>query len=56
VWPAIWPSKHAIAERLVVTERAAEKHVTGIFGKLGLAPSGDAHRRELAVVMHLRSS
>ena len=28
----------AIAERLVVTERAVEKHVTSIFGKLGLAP------------------
>ncbi|HEX5956800.1 MAG TPA: response regulator transcription factor, partial [Solirubrobacterales bacterium] len=29
----------AIAERLVVTERAVEKHVTSIFGKLGLSPA-----------------
>jgi DNA-binding NarL/FixJ family response regulator len=56
VWLALWPSNHAIAERLVVNERVAEKHVAGIFGKLGLAPRGDAHRRVLAVVMHLRSS
>ena len=31
-------SNGAIAERLVVTERAVEKHVTSIFGKLGLQP------------------
>ena len=32
-------SNHAIAEQLVVTERAVEKHVTSIFNKLGLPPT-----------------
>jgi DNA-binding NarL/FixJ family response regulator len=40
----------AIAERLVVTERAVEKHVTNIFGKLGLESTADDHRRVLAVL------
>src|ERR671936_2623635 len=43
-------SNAAIAEQLVVTERAVEKHVTSIFGKLGLSASGDDHRRVLAVL------
>lgn len=42
-------SNRAIAERLVVTERAVEKHVTGIFSKLDLPPAGGDHRRVLAV-------
>jgi hypothetical protein len=33
---------------LVVTERAVEKHVTGIFAKLDRGASGDRHRRVLA--------
>jgi DNA-binding NarL/FixJ family response regulator len=45
----------AIAERLVVTERAVEKHVTSIFGKLGLSPGPEDHRRVLAVLTFLRS-
>ena len=45
----------AIAERLVVTERAVEKHVTSIFGKLGLSPAPEDHRRVLAVLTFLRS-
>jgi DNA-binding NarL/FixJ family response regulator len=48
-------SNHAIAERLVITERAVEKHVTSIFGKLGLAPAPEDHRRVLAVLAFLRS-
>jgi DNA-binding NarL/FixJ family response regulator len=48
-------SNHAIAEQLVVTERAVEKHVTSIFGKLGLPPTQDDHRRVLAVLAYLRS-
>jgi DNA-binding NarL/FixJ family response regulator len=48
-------SNAAIAERLVVTERAVEKHVSSIFGKLGLAASPDDHRRVLAVLAYLRS-
>ena len=41
-------SNRAIAERLVVTERAVEKHVTSIVGKLGLPATNDTHRRALA--------
>ena len=48
-------SNAAIAEKLVVTERAVEKHVTSIFGKLGLARATDDHRRVLAVLVYLRS-
>jgi DNA-binding NarL/FixJ family response regulator len=48
-------TNHAIAESLVVTERAVERHVTSIFSKLGLAPGEDGHRRVLAVLMYLRS-
>jgi DNA-binding NarL/FixJ family response regulator len=33
-------SNLAIADRLVVTDRAVEWHVTSIFGKLGLTASG----------------
>jgi DNA-binding NarL/FixJ family response regulator len=43
-------SNAAIAEELVVTERAVEKHVTGIFGKLELPVSSEDHRRVLAVL------
>ena len=48
-------SNHAIAEQLVVTERAVEKHVTSIFAKLGLPPTPDDHRRVLAVLRLPRS-
>jgi DNA-binding NarL/FixJ family response regulator/class 3 adenylate cyclase len=47
-------SNQAIAERLFVTLRAVEKHVTSIFGKLGLPASADDHRRVLAVLAYLR--
>jgi DNA-binding NarL/FixJ family response regulator len=43
----------AIADELVVSERAVEKHVTGIFSKLELPASGDGHRRVLAVLRFL---
>jgi DNA-binding NarL/FixJ family response regulator len=49
-------SNHGIAEALVVTERAVEKHVTSIFTKLNLPPAEDDHRRVLAVLTYLRSS
>jgi DNA-binding NarL/FixJ family response regulator len=48
-------SNAAIAAQLVVTERAVEKHVTSIFGKLKLPTTGDEHRRVLAVLAYLRS-
>ena len=48
-------SNAAIARELVVTDRAVEKHVTSIFGKLGLAPTGEDHRRVLAVLTFMRS-
>ncbi|HEX5592714.1 MAG TPA: response regulator transcription factor [Solirubrobacterales bacterium] len=46
-------SNGAIAAELVVTERAVEKHVTGIFAKLDLTASGEDHRRVLAVLRFL---
>jgi DNA-binding NarL/FixJ family response regulator len=48
-------SNQALAERLVVTERAVEKHVTSIFSKLGLHPTAEDHRRVLAVLTFLDS-
>jgi DNA-binding NarL/FixJ family response regulator len=48
-------TNRAIAERLVVTERAVEKHVTSVLGKLGLPVSAGDHRRVLAVLAFLRS-
>ena len=48
-------SNQAIAQRLVVTERAVEKHVTSIFDKLGLMRAPEDHRRVLAVLTFLRS-
>jgi DNA-binding NarL/FixJ family response regulator len=47
-------SNQGIAERLVVTERAVEKHVTSIFGKLRLPAAPADHRRVLAVLAYLR--
>jgi DNA-binding NarL/FixJ family response regulator len=43
----------AIAQRLVVTPGAVEKHVTSVFSKLGLPPSDLQHRRVLAVLTYL---
>jgi DNA-binding NarL/FixJ family response regulator len=47
-------SNAAIARRLVVTEAAVLKHVGNIFGKLGLQPAVDDHRRVCAVLAYLR--
>jgi DNA-binding NarL/FixJ family response regulator len=47
-------SNQAIAERLVVTPRAVEKHVTSIFTKLRLPASAEDHRRVLAVLTFLK--
>jgi DNA-binding NarL/FixJ family response regulator len=48
-------SNAAMADALVVTERAVEKHVTGILAKLDLPPATADHRRVLAVLMFLRA-
>jgi DNA-binding NarL/FixJ family response regulator len=48
-------SNAAIAARLVVTERAVEKHVRNVFLKLRLAPAEDDHRRVLAVLRYLET-
>jgi DNA-binding NarL/FixJ family response regulator/class 3 adenylate cyclase len=48
-------SNQAIADRLFVTLRAVEKHVTSIFSKLDLPASTEDHRRVLAVLATLRS-
>jgi DNA-binding NarL/FixJ family response regulator len=47
-------TNNAIAARMVVTDGAVEKHVSNIFGKLGLPPSDADHRRVLAVLTFLR--
>ena len=47
-------SNQAVAERMFVTLRAVEKHVTSIFTKLNLPASTDDHRRVLAVLAYLR--
>jgi DNA-binding NarL/FixJ family response regulator/class 3 adenylate cyclase len=47
-------SNQAIGERLFITPRAVEKHITSIFGKLRLPPAPEDHRRVLAVLAFLR--
>jgi DNA-binding NarL/FixJ family response regulator len=47
-------SNQAIADKLEVSERAVEKHVTRIFDKLGLTPAAEDHRRVRAVLTFLR--
>jgi DNA-binding NarL/FixJ family response regulator len=46
-------SNRAIAEALVISDRAVEKHVTSIFSKLNLPPAPEDHRRVLAVLAFL---
>ena len=48
-------SNAGIAQELVVTVAAIERHVTSIFGKLGLHASPEAHRRVLAVLTYLNA-
>lgn len=43
----------AIATSLVLTVRAVEKHINGIFSKLGLAEEPEVHKRVKAVLVHL---
>ena len=48
-------SNQGIADRLVITLRAVERHVSTIFGKLGLPSTGTESRRVLAVLLYLRA-
>lgn len=48
-------SNQGIADKLVVTLRAVENHVSSIFGKLGLPSDNSDSRRVLAVLHYLRS-
>ena len=48
-------SNIAIAEELVITQRAVEKHVKNIFQKLKLTPADTDHRRVLAVLRYLEA-
>jgi DNA-binding NarL/FixJ family response regulator len=48
-------SNAGIAQELVVTVAAVERHVTSIFDKLGLHASPEAHRRVLAVLKYLHA-
>jgi DNA-binding NarL/FixJ family response regulator len=47
-------SNGSIAQTLIVSTGAVEKHVASIFGKLGLPPDDRSHRRVLAVLSYLR--
>jgi DNA-binding NarL/FixJ family response regulator len=46
-------SNAAVAEGLVLSERAVEKHINSIFAKLNLPEARDAHRRVKAVLLFL---
>ena len=49
-------SNQGIADSLVVTTAAVEKHITSIFNKLGLEASPTEHRRVMAALTYLRDS
>jgi DNA-binding NarL/FixJ family response regulator len=46
-------SNKAICERLFLSERAVERHITGVLSKLGIPATGHEHRRVLAVLAYL---
>jgi DNA-binding NarL/FixJ family response regulator len=48
-------SNQGICKRLFLSPKTVETHVNSIFGKLGLLPAPDDHRRVLAVLAFLRS-
>jgi DNA-binding NarL/FixJ family response regulator len=49
-------TNRAMAQRMFLSERAIERHVTAIFERLGLAASRHSHRRVLAVLAYLRAA
>jgi DNA-binding NarL/FixJ family response regulator len=48
-------SNKAICAELVLSERAVERHITGVLSKLDIPATGAEHRRVLAVLAYLRS-
>ena len=48
-------SNRAICDKLVLSERAVERHITGVLSKLGIPATGQEHRRVLAVLAYLRT-
>jgi DNA-binding NarL/FixJ family response regulator len=49
-------SNRAVAQRLVLTQRAVEKHINSIFAKLGLTGDDTVDRRVKAVLMFLEAT
>ena len=49
-------SNKGIADKLVISQGAVEKHISNVLAKLGLEPEDHAHRRVLAVLTYLESS
>ncbi len=47
-------SNKAICAELVLSERAVERHITGVLSKLEIPTTGQEHRRVLAVLAYLR--
>jgi DNA-binding NarL/FixJ family response regulator len=46
-------SNKAICDKLFLSERAVERHITGVLSKLGIPSTGHEHRRVLAVLTYL---
>jgi len=46
-------SNRGIADAMFISERAVERHITSIFGKLELPANEASHRRVLAVLAHV---
>jgi DNA-binding NarL/FixJ family response regulator len=49
-------SNAGIAKTLYMSERAVEKHITGVFQKLGLTEEGELNRRVSAVITYLEAA